>query len=154
MSWSADETDDFPDDTGIVREIISRGICNTIHFFSELPGEEHELAKEATGIANHQGGVILLGVKKSGEIVGLTSPEETRYSASETLEEYIEPKLQYNLRVKEVEEGSIIIIKIERYTETPYDTIHAMNKKFYMRSFNSSKPISPVEVANIIRNID
>lgn len=154
MSWSPDEPDDFPNETGTIREIIDRGPTNHIHLFEQMPSDERELAKEATGITNKRGGVILIGVDIDGMITGLVNPEETYYQSIETLEEYIEPELSYSLRLIDIDDEQIIVIKIDRYTKTQYKTIHAMEKRFYMRGFHSSNPLRPTEVASIIKNIE
>jgi len=154
MSWSPDEPDDFPDDTGTIREIIDRGPTKNIHFFNHIPTDNRELAKEATGITNNQGGVILIGVNFNGEIIGLDNSEEIYHQSIETLEEYIEPELSYSLRIIDIDEEEIIVINVDRYTQTQYKTIHAMEKRFYMRGFHSSNPLRPTEVASIIKNIE
>lgn len=151
MSWSVEESDDFPDESGEIREILDRGICDTIHLFLDFPEYGEVLAKEATGIANREGGVIVLGVQRDGTPSGLANPEEKYQKVIESLEEYIEPDLNYDLRLKSIDGKNIIIVKIERYTENQFNTIHAMDYVFYRRGFQSSKPLSPAEVVNILR---
>lgn len=146
MSWSDEPPEDDLEEP-IIREILDKGVSETIEFFPAIPEKRKELAREAVGIANSRGGVILLGVSPDGDLIGLSEPRGVWNDTTEILEERIEPSLKYSMNTHEIEGEEIVSIRIKMYEQLPF----AMERTFYLRKSHSSEPLPPVNVFELMK---
>jgi len=149
MSWSDDDVEDrlgVPD----IREILKTGRSSTIEFFPDIPSEESELAKEACGLGNCSGGVILFGVDTDAEVKGIHDADTTFDKIAEIFEDRIEPDLVYDLYTVRLEEDMILISRIRKYTETDTKLPFAVDGQFFYRKAKQSHPMSPATVKELM----
>ncbi|PSP94602.1 hypothetical protein BRC91_05060 [Halobacteriales archaeon QS_4_62_28] len=144
MSWSDEPPEDRLEEPTI-REIIERGRSETIEFFPSIPEKEDDLAREACGIGNHKGGVILVGVNSSGEIKDISETDAIFDRVAEILEDLIEPSLRYVMHVYEIDGENFLLIRIKKFSNIPL----AMNRRFYLRKSKKSRPIPPSTVRDL-----
>lgn len=144
MSWS-DEPPEDRLEKPTIREIIDRGRSETIEFFPSIPDEEDDLAREACGIGNHKGGVILVGVNSSGETKGISDTDTIFDRVAEILEDLIEPSLRYVMHVYEIDDENFLLIRIKKFSNLPF----AMDRRFYLRKSKKSRPIPPSTVRDL-----
>lgn len=57
-----------------LRNLIAQGESDTVEFKSRIP-PEHTIAQVMAGFANSRGGILIIGVNDSGEIIGLPDNE-------------------------------------------------------------------------------
>ncbi|WP_080509321.1 AlbA family DNA-binding domain-containing protein [Candidatus Halobonum tyrrellensis] len=162
MSWSDDSIDERLEEADI-REIFYNGISPTIEFFLSTPSKidtysessipsEADLAREACGIGNRSGGVILFGVGKSGEVKGITDTEEGIDEIAEIFEDQIEPDLSYDLYAVEIDNKFILVSRIKKYTETDAELPFAVQGQFFYRKSKHSYPMSPSTLKAILES--
>lgn len=114
-------TDDDPLFDGLyLPDIISRGRTDQVEFLEELPAEEVEFAKLISGFGNASGGIVLLGVKKSGEVIGLDDPDEVRSDASDILKRHTQPRMDPDIKHHEYYDMDILSIKVDQYSTILY----------------------------------
>jgi predicted HTH transcriptional regulator len=101
-------------------EIIDEGVSEYFEFLPSIPEDEIEFAKFCTALGNHEGGVILLGVDRGGDVCGLSDADEVPIHVAEILEEHTEPVPEYSSREVSYDGESIVIINVSKYTHIPH----------------------------------
>lgn len=93
--------------------IIRRGEDQRTEFKEKLPdGSFSELEKEIVALANHEGGVLLLGVDDDGEIVGIEDPDRLDNGITGILRTKCEPPLSAEIHIESTPKGDILIVDI------------------------------------------
>lgn len=126
-----------------IEEILSKGETLTVEFKSWIKVKEKELmkilTKEAVGLANTKGGVILVGVEDDGEVTGCEN-----YNTQNILESIYDrtvPKLFNSIEEIEVNDKVVLAIIVEKG-----DTVYATSAgEVYKRLGKNTKPMYPKE---------
>lgn len=96
-----------------LNRIIRRGEDQRTEFKEKLPdGSFSELGKEIVALANHEGGVLLLGVNDDGEIVGIEDPDRLDNGVSGILRTKCKPPLSAEIHIESTPKGNILIVDI------------------------------------------
>jgi predicted HTH transcriptional regulator len=141
MRWSDDPVEERLEVSDI-REILDTGRSPTIEFFESVP-DEFDLVKEACGLGNRSGGVILIGVNNNGELEGLEDAEECIDEIAEIFEDWIEPDFSYDLYPIDIDGSDVLVARIIKYTETESALPFAVKGQFFHRKAKRSYPMSP-----------
>ena len=113
-----------------LNRIIRRGEGQRTEFKRELPdGSFDELGKEIVALANHEGGVLLLGVTDDGEIVGVEEPDRLDNGISNILRTKCKPPLDAEIHVESTPKGDILIVDIPEVGKPI-----ALNYVYYIRT--------------------
>jgi predicted HTH transcriptional regulator len=90
--------------------------------FKESITNAHKIAKTIVSFANHEGGVILVGIRDNKTIAGII-PEEERFMLQLAVTRYCRPMIR--LHYQEVVEGkkTVLFVKIEQGSNKPYKAL-------------------------------
>lgn len=117
-----------------------------------------DLKKEVVAFANTHDGGIYIGVDNNGNVVGLENPDETIERASAYIRNSIKPDLSMfvNLKIEEIENKKIVVIKIQRGVSRPYYIYEKGLKPtgVYIRQGNFSIPASEEYIREMIKETD
>lgn len=130
-----------------ITQVISAGETNTVEFKSWTNRSEYKkvidlLVKEAVGLANTKGGIILVGVEDDGTITGC--PEFDEQVIIESIYDKTMPKLFTDIEVLTVESNRIFKITVEKSSKV----ISTSNGIVYKRLGKNTKPWYPSEYSS------
>lgn len=110
--------------------------------YKETLAELETAGETICGFANTKGGVVYIGVKNSGDIVGKeTIAESTIRRVSDTLFENFDPKIALNIVKEDYGVSSIIKISVDK-SLTPY---HTFKGKPFIRVGNTTRSMPITE---------
>jgi len=101
-----------------IRELIRRGETETVEFKEDI-GKPEEFAETAVAFANGKGGIILLGVDDHANIVGLAE-RDYEDTITKILRSHCEPPVEYRTDKRQLDEKSIIVLRVEEGKDKPY----------------------------------
>lgn len=130
-----------------ITQVISAGETNTVEFKSWTNRSEYKkvidlLVKEAVGLANTKGGIILVGVEDDGTITGCPGFDEQ--VIIESIYDKTMPKLFTDIEVLTVESNRIFKITVEKSSKV----ISTSNGIVYKRLGKNTKPWYPSEYSS------
>lgn len=99
-----------------ISQIIKAGETNTVEFKSWVKTSNYKemidlVVKEAVGLANTKGGIILVGVEDNGEVTGCTKFDTQKIM--ESIYDKTIPKLFTYIDVYKLDDKDILIITVE-----------------------------------------
>jgi len=101
-----------------IRELIRRGETEIVEFKEDI-GKPEEFAETVVAFANGKGGIILLGVDDHANIVGL-GEREYENTITNILRSHCEPQVKYEVSRRQLDEKSIIVLRVEEGKDKPY----------------------------------
>ena len=115
-----------------IENLIQQGEGQTLDFKFEV-SDSKKIAKSLVAFANTDGGILLIGVKDNGAIVGVRSDEEY-YMIQAAANMYCKPKISFSVKRFDVKKKAVLEIKIEKSNDKPHFAIDENNKwKSYIR---------------------
>jgi predicted HTH transcriptional regulator len=128
---------------------IDRGRGDKTEFFATIPESELELAITACAMANNGGGQILLGVDKSGTIIGVED-REIEEEAKQILDEYLERGIdkKYVTSGVQIDSDVIIVILMDGSKKYPL----AADGRFYRRNQEENFRLRPDGVWELMKD--
>ncbi|MGL5086683.1 MAG: AlbA family DNA-binding domain-containing protein [Clostridium sp.] len=129
-----------------IRDIIAKGETIGVEFKSWIKVKEKELmkllTKEAVGMANTEGGIILIGIEDNGEITGCEN-----YDTQNILESIYDrtiPKLFNSIEEIELDKKKVLVVTVNKG-----DCIYATSAgEVYKRLGKNTKPMYPKDFSN------
>jgi ATP-dependent DNA helicase RecG len=133
-------------------DLAAEGESQELEYKERFPEQARDLAKEIAAFATSNSGIILLGVAKSGEIVGLTNCEAA--SGRESLLDRVagicantvKPSVTPRLRFASVKGRTVLAIDVPK-SDAP---LHYVAGVPYVRQITTSRPAEPQEVIDHI----
>lgn len=120
-------------------DLIASGESETVEF-KESFGDE---ALETIGaFANARGGILFIGVKDSGEILGMQIGKKTLEDTANRIQEATDPRIQPSISIIKHENKQIIIIQISSVTGTPV----SVRGRYFRRTGKSNQRMSHEEI--------
>jgi len=101
-----------------ISELIRGGETDGVEFKEDI-GKPEEFAETVVAFANCRGGVILLGVDDHASVVGLAG-RDYEGTITNILRSHCEPPVQYKIDKRQLDEKSIIFLRIEEGKDKPY----------------------------------
>ncbi|MDP3487284.1 MAG: putative DNA binding domain-containing protein [Bacillota bacterium] len=95
------------------------------------------LLKTVSAFANYHDGVIIVGLSDTGEVLGVTYPEEISLSLENAINASIEPTPFYEITRENVDGKAIIVLKVYKGDYTPY----IWNNRAYKRMDTATVPV-------------
>lgn len=119
--------------------LIVHGESETVEF-KESFGDE---ALESMGaFANAQGGVLFIGVKDSGSILGVQLGKKTLEDIANRIQEITDPRIQPDLSILKIEEKRVIVIQIPSVAGAPV----SVRGRYYKRVGKSNQRLTHHEI--------
>lgn len=130
-----------------ISQIIKAGETNTVEFKSWVKTSNYKemidlVVKEAVGLANTKGGIILVGVEDNGEVTGCTKFDTQKIM--ESIYDKTIPKLFTDIDVYKLDDKDILIITVEKSSEI----VSTSNGITYRRLGRDTKPYYPSEYSS------
>lgn len=122
---------------------IEDGESEQIEFKEEID-IIRDISKELVALANHQGGILLLGVDDNGQIEGVEDAKEAEERISGHIRSSIDPAMNPSIRTETIEGEDILGVQVPEADEKPYN----LNGTFYIRTGTGIDKLSSDELAD------
>jgi ATP-dependent DNA helicase RecG len=114
-----------------------------------------DIKKEVLAFINADGGTILIGVRKDGEVIGVDNPDEVMLQSANALKDALVPDVMpfVSIHTETMEEKHVVEIDVSTGTNRPY---YLRNKGLraggvYVRKGSSSQPMTDEGIREMIR---
>jgi predicted HTH transcriptional regulator len=107
--------------------------------FKQKFSDYDKIAKEIIAFANTEGGTIIFGVTDKGKIIGIESEKEIAELVKNTIRDFCEPSVDYNLFYIRVKDKEVVALEI----------LESMNKPYRIKDFKNK--LNPSEAQVFIR---
>lgn len=139
----------------VANMIATQGENMTLEFKSRLDEgegiEKNRLLQSVVAFANTQGGTILLGVAKDGQVVGL-QPNDTKDTVVRKIDGNVSPVPYFEVIPQEQEGKPILVIRVREGTIKPCALMANKNKPlYYVRMDGSNKLAKPEDIWQMSR---
>ncbi|MCD6274451.1 MAG: putative DNA binding domain-containing protein [Candidatus Aenigmarchaeota archaeon] len=129
-----------------ILDLIKKGESETLEFKETLK-LDNEIGKTISAFSNTRGGIILIGVSDSGEIIGVTIGKNTIEELANYIKRNTDTKVYPSIKVEEAENKKIIFIEIQENKEKPvFFKNHA-----YKRVGKTSPEMSSSEIRKLAK---
>lgn len=122
-----------------IEQLIKSGESETVEF---KQGFSREAIETAAAFANTKGGIILIGVKDNGQIVGITIGKETLIDWRNQISQSTEPSIYPEIDEIEIRSKTIVRIIIKEYPLKPI----SVRGRCFRRVQNSNYQMTPSEI--------
>ncbi len=117
-----------------LQEILREGE-NKCQSFFENTDDVLEIARTLVAFSNCDGGVLLIGLKKNGKIVGV-DPQNELLNISLILQENCQPHMKISSRIFQEKVRIVLEISVLSGNEKPYNVIYNSKKEVFIRKEN------------------
>jgi len=124
-----------------LEKLIEEEEGERLEFKSSL-AQIKDILKTICAFAITYGGIVVVGIKGSGEVVGVNITDETLLSLRRSIETSIDPQPFVRLRVQSYNDKPILIIEVAEGVNKPY----FYRGKCYVRVGLSNKLLSRDEI--------
>lgn len=115
-----------------LKNLIGEGEGQNLDFKYNI-NSAPKIAKSLVAFANADGGVLLVGVKDNGRIVGVATDEEL-FMIELAAESFCAPQVNYSIEKIKVEDKVVLKVMVPSGNNKPYFAIDEQNRKqAYMR---------------------
>lgn len=134
-------------------QLIKKGEGLNIEFKRTIDSS-FKIAKTIVSFANTSGGVLLVGVGDSGEIIGVDSELTELQKLERACRELSEPPISLGFRSLVLDGKNILRIEVEESLEKPHVAINEKNHRtVYIRVKDKSVP-TPKLLVQVSENVD
>jgi len=116
-------------------KLLEQGECLTVEFKQRF-SDYKKIAKEFIALANTNGGVVLFGIDDDASVYGVESEKGETELIKETFENYIEPKIDYEISYVDLENREIVCVEI----------LSSKNKPHRIQDYQSKIDINTAQV--------
>lgn len=117
-----------------------------------------DIKKEVIAFANSQGGVLYVGIRKDGAVIGVENPDDVMLKIAGSLKDSICPDIMPFVKICAVqkEEKTVIEVTVEVGTNRPYYLQEKGLKPtgVYVRKGSSSQPLSDEGIREMIVEVN
>ena len=117
-----------------------------------------DIKKEIVAFANSDGGILYIGVRDNGEVVGVDNPDSTALQISNMVRDSIKPDITMFVHYRTIEdaEKKIIEVIVQRGTDRPYYIAKKGMRPegVYVRQGYSSVPATDAAIRRMIKTTD
>ena len=99
-----------------LKKLISQGESETLEF-KESSGEWKEIIKTISAFANTRGGKIIIGLSKSGELLGMEIGKDTVEHLTNKISQNTDPKVHPRITTEKINSKSIILIETKESSD-------------------------------------
>lgn len=99
-----------------LKKLISKTESEIIEF-KKSTGEWKEIIEDSSAFSNTKGGKIIIGVSKSGKLVGVDIGKDTIERLTNKISQNTDPKAHPRITVRKINKKSIIIIEVKESSD-------------------------------------
>ncbi|MCD8210638.1 MAG: putative DNA binding domain-containing protein [Prevotella sp.] len=113
-------------------------------------GKIRNWLKTVSAFANGEGGILIFGVTDKDEIIGLGNAKSDAEFISESIKTKIDPVPNVNLKFKQVDEKTLILLYIEAGEDAPYYYVGDKQQIAYTRIGNESVVADRIQLKRLV----
>ena len=102
--------------TKTVQEMIAAGESEALEFKATF---NKEAIESISAFANHKGGKVLLGIKDSGKVIGITPGPETIQNWINQVKQATSPSIIPEINLTTIDDKQVAIIRIDEFPVKP-----------------------------------
>ncbi len=137
-----------------LEEMILDGESATLEFKRKFTAPE-KIAREMIAFANTRGGYLLLGVDDDRSIVGIESEKEQLELIQFVRDFYIDPPMDYQTAIVELEGKDILVVYIPESTRKPHRLVeHPYQKPQQQKVFIRQNDKSVIATREMVRFLE
>ena len=116
--------------------------------FKQRFSDYEKISKEIIAFANTNGGYIIFGIDDNGKTYGVESEKEIVELVKETINNYCEPKIEYDISYIELDHKEIVVLELPESNNKPHRIQDYKNQldlntaQVYIRVNDKSVPAS------------
>jgi ATP-dependent DNA helicase RecG len=115
---------------------------------AKLPENIGDIAKEVVALANHKGGVLIIGLADDGTLVGLSDSRKADERVAGVITQSAEPPVNVEIMQRSVEDTDLPIVTVPQINNTP----RSVNGLYYKRVGTTVQQLSPDELTQPIQS--
>jgi len=131
-----------------IKEIIGKGENQEVEF-KEHPGNYERTSKLICSFANTMGGILLLGVKDNGTIVGVNDNMDKIQQKISASNQSVSPVPLISIETHEIDNRRVIVIIVQRPADSSYYTFKGA---IYVRVGSTTKRLEGQTHLEFLRN--
>lgn len=105
-----------------IKQLISNGENQEVEFKESLPSKTDLISKNIAAFANTQGGVIILGVRDNGGIVGLDEDLDKMQKRVNEINKSVNPPPILEIKVHNIESKNVLLVNVNKAANNMYHT--------------------------------
>jgi ATP-dependent DNA helicase RecG len=125
-----------------IRKMIALGESENLEFKASFG---KEVIESLAAFANHKGGVVLVGVEDSGNVVGVTCGPESIQAWVNQVKQSTMPSIIPDVELATLDSKQVVAIRIGEFPVKPV----ACRDRYFKRVANSNHRLSLTEIANL-----
>ena len=129
-----------------LERLIRQGQSQEVGFKSSVPGPQ-DVAKNVSAFANSTGGMLILGVREPGEVVGID--EQRARQAIETAKQYLQPVPVMNVQTLSVQGHAVVVVEVPSS-----DELHSAMGGYFGRGARPSESPSENHRTDAVRPLN
>lgn len=106
--------------------------------------------KSVSAFANGRGGMLVFGIADDDTVVGVADPQSTAEKFSEIVKTKLDPIPEFNLSFEVVDGKTLMLVRIESGTVTPYYYMGDGQQLAYCRIGNESVPATATMLRELV----
>lgn len=115
---------------------------------AKLPENIGDIAEEVAALANHKGGVLIIGPADDGTLVGLSDSRKADERVAGVITQSAEPPVTVEIMQRSVEDTDLPIVTVPQINNTP----RSVNGLYYKRVGTTVQQLSPDELTQPIQS--
>ena len=129
----------------LIKNLIKQGESGQLEFKEVVRKED--IAKTLCAFLNAEGGMMLIGVKDDGKIIGIDNAEKHEMELKQYLFQSIIPEAPVTVSIEKIGTKEILSVKVWNGSKPPYVL---NNGKIFYRRGSRTVPASPDEISKLI----
>ena len=117
-----------------------------------------DICKEVIAFANTKGGMLYIGVRDDGSVVGVENADQVTLRINNMIRDSIKPNVTMFVRyeTQRIEESDIIVVTVQKGTERPYylGSKGLKPSGVFVRNGTSSDPATDTAIRKMIKETD
>ncbi|RZK39863.1 MAG: hypothetical protein EOO61_06915 [Hymenobacter sp.] len=130
----------------LIEQIIKAGPGHTVEFI-ESPDNLASVSQHVVALLNSGGGYIILGVDKTGQVLGVPQAAEVVVDLQARLIENISPKAYLDLGVDPIEGREVVVVVVPAGNDAPFVT----DGRVFLRRGNATVVATGNELQSILQ---
>jgi ATP-dependent DNA helicase RecG len=123
-----------------IKNLIISGEGYNLEFKRSIPSKVRELSEEVCAFANAAGGIVIIGVDDSNNIVGISIDNFKRSAIQNSLNE-ISPSLDCDFYEVTIDDKKVVVLEVPSGKDKPY----VLSGAIYIRIGPNTQKLTTIE---------
>ena len=99
-------------------KLLTEGESETVEFKPSL-SQTDKILEGVSAFSNTNGGILVIGVRDTGEVIGVDIGKRTLESLANTIKQNTDPKVYPSIHVEETDDKPVVVIEVEEGKQKP-----------------------------------